>query len=178
MKRSGFNLQQESSRQVKEEVVEVQVVIECTKKKATGRRRKKLARRRAGEKKSEESVKRQKLEDDTEKEELRVHMDIVLKEDIAIGIESLDTSYSIVDWKTQVISKNLMFYEIIRGDGSSKCYKIFSETLNDFDRQDVLELYRVVKERYKSLSPEGYDRLLWGDLITLFDSSKEDEIWK
>ncbi|GKA48033.1 hypothetical protein Tco_0740991 [Tanacetum coccineum] len=53
---------------------------------------------------------------------------------------------------------------------------INSAMLDDFDRQDVLDLYRLVKERFESTSPEGYDRLLWGDLITLFEPSKEDEI--
>ncbi|GJW80524.1 hypothetical protein Tco_0144499 [Tanacetum coccineum] len=53
-----------------------------------------------------------------------------------------------------------------------------SAMLDDFDRQDVLDLYRMVKERFETASPEGYDRLLWGDLITLFEPSEEDEIWK
>ncbi|GKD85413.1 hypothetical protein Tco_1356567, partial [Tanacetum coccineum] len=51
----------------------------------------------------EESVKKQKLQDDAEKEELRAY-------------------------------------------GSSKNYKIFSEMLDDFDRQDVMDLHRLVKE--------------------------------
>ncbi|GJT14666.1 hypothetical protein Tco_0861708 [Tanacetum coccineum] len=41
--------------------------------------------------------------------------------------------------------------------------------LDDFDRQDMVDLYRLVKERFETTSPEGYDRLLWGDLITLFE---------
>ncbi|GJW46167.1 hypothetical protein Tco_0077813 [Tanacetum coccineum] len=49
---------------------------------------------------------------------------------------------------------------------------------DDFDRQDMVDLYRLIKERYETISPEGYDRLLWGDLITLFEPSEEDEIWK
>ncbi|GJT67795.1 hypothetical protein Tco_1019275 [Tanacetum coccineum] len=44
--------------------------------------------------------------------------------------------------------------------------------------QDVLDLYRPVKERFETASPEGYDILLWGDLITVFEPSKDDEIWK
>ncbi|GJX69916.1 putative ribonuclease H-like domain-containing protein, partial [Tanacetum coccineum] len=67
---------------------------------------------------------------------------------------------------------------IIRADESFKHYKIFSAMLDDFYRQDVLDLYRLVKERFETTSPEGYDRLLWGDLITLFEPSAEDEIWK
>ncbi|GJU20730.1 hypothetical protein Tco_1154072 [Tanacetum coccineum] len=41
----------------------------------------------------------------------------------------------------------MMYYQIIRADGSSKNYKIFSEMLDDFDRQDVVDLYSLVKER-------------------------------
>ncbi|GJV29890.1 hypothetical protein Tco_1386338 [Tanacetum coccineum] len=125
-----------------------------------------------------ESVKKQKLEDDAEKEELRACLNIVLGDDIAINVESLATKYPIVDWKTHFLTENMMYHQIIKADGSSKNYKIFSEMLDDFDRQDVVDLYRVVKERYETISPEGYDRLLWGDLITLFESSEEDEIWK
>ncbi|GJR16710.1 hypothetical protein Tco_0965237 [Tanacetum coccineum] len=77
-----------------------------------------------------------------------------------------------VDWKTHVLSEDKMYYEIIRANGSTKSYKIFTEMLDDFDRQDVLDLYRLVKERFKTASPEGYDRLLWEDLITVFEPKK------
>nr|GEW52507.1 hypothetical protein [Tanacetum cinerariifolium] len=50
------------------------------------------------------------------------------------------------------------------GKLKSKC-----AMLDDFYRQDVLDLYRLVKERFETTSPEGYDRLLWGDLMTLFE---------
>ncbi|GJS76673.1 hypothetical protein Tco_0726554 [Tanacetum coccineum] len=95
----------------------------------------------------EESVKRQKLEDDAEKAELKSCLEIVPGD--ADTIESLATKYLI----------------------------IFSVML-DFDRQDVLDLYRLVKERFETTNPEGYDRLLWGDLITLFELNEEDEIQK
>ncbi|GJW91300.1 putative ribonuclease H-like domain-containing protein [Tanacetum coccineum] len=99
-------------------------------------------------------------------------------DDEGVNVESLATKYLIVDWKTHVLSEDKMYYEIIRGDGSTKFYKIFTEMLDDFDRQDVLDLYRLVKERFETASPEGYDRLLWGDLITVFEPSEDDEIWK
>ncbi|GJX15071.1 ribonuclease H-like domain-containing protein [Tanacetum coccineum] len=44
-------------------------------------------------------------------------------------------------------------------------------------RQDIVELYRLVKERYSSSKPEGYDLMLWGDLHTLFEPDEESEIW-
>ncbi|GJZ03602.1 hypothetical protein Tco_0536877 [Tanacetum coccineum] len=70
-----------------------------------------------------------------------------------------------------------MYYKSSEGDGSSKNYKILSEMLYDFDRQDIMELYRLVKERYSSSKPEGYDLMLWGDLHTLFEPDEESEIW-
>ncbi|GJU53051.1 putative reverse transcriptase domain-containing protein [Tanacetum coccineum] len=141
-----------------------------------GIKKKSLARKRAGEKQSEESTKRQKIEDDVEKEELKAYLDLVPREEFAMEIESLATKYPIVDWKTHVLTENFMYYQIFRADGSSKNYKIFSEMLDDFDRQDVLDLHRLVKARYMTSSPEGYDLMLWGDLKILFEPDEEDEV--
>ncbi|GJZ07415.1 hypothetical protein Tco_0541208 [Tanacetum coccineum] len=127
---------------------------------------------------NKESVQRQKVEDDAEKAELKACLEIVPGDDSAVNIESLATKYPIVDWKTHILAEDIIYYQIIRADGSTKNYKIFSAMLDDFDRQDMLDLYRLVKERFETTSPEGYDRLLWGDLITLFEPSEEDEIWK
>ncbi|GKE20246.1 hypothetical protein Tco_1431758 [Tanacetum coccineum] len=137
--------------------MDFEVVKDSRKGKAEGSRKKTVARKRIGEKLDDESVKRQKIEDDDEKEELRAYLDIIPEDDEAVNVESLATKYPIVDWKTHVLSEDKMYYEIIRGDRSTKFYKIFIEILNDFDRQDVLDLYRLVKERFETTSPEGYD---------------------
>ncbi|GJS06056.1 hypothetical protein Tco_0362852 [Tanacetum coccineum] len=182
MKRSGFDLQQESSKPVEEEIVQQDDVIaeqavKESSRTAGGRRKKSLARKRARETLSEESAKKQKLEDDTEKEELQVYLNIV-PEDESLDVESLATKYPIVDWETQILANDKYYYQIKRADGSVKHYKLFSAMLYDFDRQDVLELYRLVKERFQIASPEGYDLLLWGDLKTLIEPNEEDEIWR
>ncbi|GJT21786.1 hypothetical protein Tco_0891723 [Tanacetum coccineum] len=170
MKRSGFDLQQEF---VKKD--EASSFVQ--KQPARGSRKKSLARKRARETLSEESAKKQKLEDDTEKEELQVYLNIVPEEE-SLNIESLATKYPIVDWETQILANDKYYYQIKRADGSVKHYKIFSAMLYDFDRQDVLELYRLVKERFQTASPEGYDLLLWGDLKTMIEPNEEDEIWR
>ncbi|GKC58906.1 hypothetical protein Tco_1086504 [Tanacetum coccineum] len=122
------------------------------------------------------TVKRQKMDVETEKEDLKGYLDIVPREEFAEDVESLSTKYSIVDWKTCVLTENFMYYQIFKGDSSSKNYKVLSEMLEDFDRQDVKELYRLVKERYSASRPEGYDLMLWGDLHTLFEPDEENEI--
>ncbi|GKB41033.1 ribonuclease H-like domain-containing protein [Tanacetum coccineum] len=93
----------------------------------------------------ESTRKTQKLEEDAEKEELKGFLDIIPREEVPIEVESLSTKFPIVDWKTCALTKNFMYYQIFRGDGSSKNYKILSEMLEDFDRQDVEELYRLVQ---------------------------------
>ncbi|GJX47998.1 hypothetical protein Tco_0273188 [Tanacetum coccineum] len=122
--------------------------------------------------------KRQKLEEDAEKEELKGFLDIIPREEVPIEVESISTKFPIVDWKTYILTETFMYYQVFRGDGSSKNYKILSEMLKDFDRLDVEELYRLVKNRYSASSPEGFDLMLWGDLHTLFEPDEEDEIWK
>nr|GEV69666.1 reverse transcriptase domain-containing protein [Tanacetum cinerariifolium] len=106
-------------------------------------------------------------EDDAEKEELRSCLDIVPVDDIAVRNKEVS-----------VTLKYMMYYQIIRANESSKNYKILIEMRDDFNRQDIRDLYTLVKERYERTSPEGYDLLLWGDLITLFEPSEEDVIWK
>ncbi|GJX28082.1 hypothetical protein Tco_0236161 [Tanacetum coccineum] len=95
MKRSGFDLQQESSKQVEEEIVQqddviAEQAIKESSRTAGGRRKKSLSRKRARETLSEESAKKQKLEDDTEKEELQFYLNIV-PEDESLEVESLAT---------------------------------------------------------------------------------------
>ncbi|GJY29320.1 hypothetical protein Tco_0405087 [Tanacetum coccineum] len=172
MKRPGFDLQKQPAEEEKLQK------NDDSSKPSGGSRKKTLARKRASEKQSEEGAKRQKMEDDTEKEELKAYLDIVPGEEFAMDVESLSTKYPIVDWKTHILTIFFMYYQIIRADGSSKNYKIFSEMIDDFDRQDVIDLHRLVKERYVTTSPKGYDLMLWGDLKTLFEPNEEDKVWR
>ncbi|GJX61639.1 putative ribonuclease H-like domain-containing protein [Tanacetum coccineum] len=134
------------------------------------------SKKRSREDSVKDNATKQKLEDDAEKKDLRDSVYVVPRDDVAIDVESLATKYLIVDWKTHVLIENMMYYQIIRADGSSKNYKIFSEMLDDFDRQDVLDLHRLVQQRYDTTSLEGYDLLLWGDLKIIFEPNEEDEI--
>nr|GEZ51613.1 hypothetical protein [Tanacetum cinerariifolium] len=75
-------------------------------------RKKTLARKRAGGNDSQESVKKQKLEDDTEKKELKAYLDIVPEDEFVMEVKSLATN----------------------------------EMLDDFGRQDVMDLHRLIKK--------------------------------
>ncbi|GJT94289.1 hypothetical protein Tco_1083134 [Tanacetum coccineum] len=159
-----------SAERMEEEDVATQKEMKEVSKETIAKRKKSIPRK--------STRKRQKMEEDAEKEELKGFLDIIPREEVPIEVESLFTKFPVVDWKTCVLTENFMYYQVFRGDGSSKNYKILSEMLEDFDRQDVEELYRLVKEKYSASRLEGFDLMLWGDLYTLFESDEEDEIWK
>ncbi|GJT60995.1 hypothetical protein Tco_1004528 [Tanacetum coccineum] len=81
----------------------------------------------------------------SEKAELKRFLDIVPREEVPIEVESISTKFPIVDWKTYVLTETFMYYQVFRGDGSSKNYKILSEMLEDFGRLDVEETIQFVK---------------------------------
>ncbi|GKD69098.1 ribonuclease H-like domain-containing protein, partial [Tanacetum coccineum] len=151
--------------------------MESSKKEATSSKKRQKADP------DDENVKRQKLEDTAEKEGLKAYHKIVPDEDRAVNYETLATKYPIVDWESQIIGSYLQgndssYWKITRADGSSKFYKVFSIMLEYFDRQDLVDLHRLVKEMSASRALEGYDLILWGDLKTMFEPSEEDDVWR
>nr|GEZ45407.1 hypothetical protein [Tanacetum cinerariifolium] len=85
---------------------------------------------------------------------------------------------SIVEWKIHKEGKK-SYYQIIRADGGSKLYLVFSLMLKSFDREDVENLWKLVKAKHGSTRPEeGYERVLWGDLKVMFDPYVKDDVWK
>ncbi|GKD29139.1 hypothetical protein Tco_1239917, partial [Tanacetum coccineum] len=62
----------------------------------------------------------------------------------------------------------------------SDIYMSFGAMLKDFTREDLIELYRLVMQKYGTNRPEdAYDRVLWSDLRTMFDPPlNEDAIWR
>ncbi|GJZ33729.1 hypothetical protein Tco_0579165 [Tanacetum coccineum] len=70
-------------------------------------------------------------------------------------------------------------YQIIREDHTDVVYVNFQVLLNDLTRDDLKELYRLMMLKYGDSRPEEeYERVLWGDLKTMFDPpSTEDAVW-
>ncbi|GJT35232.1 hypothetical protein Tco_0925651 [Tanacetum coccineum] len=89
-------------------------VVKGNKDKAEG------SKKRTREELDEESVKRQKLEDDAEKAELKLCLEIVSYDDKAVNFEPLATKSPIVDWKIQILGEDI-YYQIKRADRSYKC---------------------------------------------------------
>ncbi|GKD15838.1 hypothetical protein Tco_1204996 [Tanacetum coccineum] len=136
--------------------------------------------KRTGEELEQESIKKQKLDEDKETTELQRLMEVILEEEeVAINAIPLAAKpLTIVDWKIHKEGKK-SYYQIIKADGSSKTYLMFSHMLKSFDREDLETLYKLVKTKYGSTKPvEDLDLVLYGDLKTMFQPHVEDNVWK
>nr|GEW99169.1 hypothetical protein [Tanacetum cinerariifolium] len=135
--------------------------------------------KRAGEELEQEITKKQKVEDDKEKAELKQLMETIpYEEKVAIDAIPLAVkSPRIVDWKIHK-EKKKSYYQILRADGKSQMYIIFSQMLKIFNKEDLEDLYKLVKARYRSTRPvENLDYLLWSDMKIMFKPHVEDEIY-
>ncbi|GJV30225.1 hypothetical protein Tco_1386673 [Tanacetum coccineum] len=124
--------------------------------------------------------KKQKLEEDKETTELQRLIEVVPdKEEVAIDAIPLETKPPrIVDYKIPKEGKKTC-YQIIMADGSSKMYLVFSHMLKSFNREDLETLWKLVKAKHGSTRPEeGYERVLLGDLKTMFDPHAEEQVWR
>ncbi|GJW71152.1 hypothetical protein Tco_0128069 [Tanacetum coccineum] len=136
--------------------------------------------KRAGEELEQESTKKQKVDEDKDTTELQSLMKVIPdEEEVTIDVIPLAVkSPSIVDWKIHKEGKK-SYYQIVRADGKSQMYRVFSQMLKSFTREDLEDLYKLVKAKYGSTRPvEDLDLLLWGDLKTMFEPHVEDQIWK
>ncbi|GJZ62695.1 putative ribonuclease H-like domain-containing protein [Tanacetum coccineum] len=88
----------------------------------------------------------------------------------AMNPTPLDTKSNIVaNWKIFQQGERSI-YHIIRANGADTFYMSFGAMLEDFIREDLIELYRLVIQKYGTNRPEDvYDRVLWSDLGTMFD---------
>ncbi|GJQ99028.1 uncharacterized mitochondrial protein-like protein [Tanacetum coccineum] len=128
----------------------------------------------------QESTKKQKVEDDKEITKLKQCLEIILDEeevtidDVPLAVKSP----RIVDWKIHKEGKK-SYYQIVRADGKSQMYMIFSHMLKSFDKEDLEDLYKLVKAKYGSTRPmEDLDLVLWNDLKNMFEPHVEDTVWR
>ncbi|GKD62805.1 hypothetical protein Tco_1300314 [Tanacetum coccineum] len=148
-------------------------------KKAKGSSRKKsIGRKRAKDKQEQESYKRQRVEDDKEEEKLKKCFELAKEEEIAINAIPLATKVPVVGFKIHTRRKP-GYYEIFIADGSSKLYHVFNQLLSEFDKEDLVNLWKLVKAKHRDNNPEeDFERVLWGDLRVMFEPDVESEVWR
>ncbi|GJS18269.1 hypothetical protein Tco_0412741 [Tanacetum coccineum] len=176
IKRLGIELEQESSKKQKtvrseevpviqenvEELVIVKEEVIAKPVKKTGKRHKTVARKRrfsqATPKGDDEDSEYEK-----ENEQLSLYLTIASDEDKEVDYEILDQKSPIIEWKSKYYGLNQCLMKL------------------KFQRrliEDLCALYQLVMDRYQDEIPQGFDRILWEDLTTMFHPIELDEVWK
>ncbi|GJQ99356.1 hypothetical protein Tco_0522341 [Tanacetum coccineum] len=150
MKKKDSSKGEEIKQESKEEVKEEDKDEENTRKRKHGTRKKMKSRKRR--------FKQDTSQDDPsdiekENDELRLCLTIAPDEDKEVDYEVLDKKYPIIDWKTENLGTKPQF------DESKRLEEI---NLNVVTRNKI---------------PEGFDKVLWGDLIVMFNPDEQDEFW-
>ncbi|GJZ02304.1 hypothetical protein Tco_0520265 [Tanacetum coccineum] len=166
----------------KEEVKEENKGEESTRKRKLGTRKKMKSRKRR--------YIQNTSDDDSEKEndELRLHLTIVPDEEKEVDYEILDRKYPIKEWKTECLGtkpqtdkaehlEEIKQNVVIRSNGQKRYFSTLIRVLSIFDREDLNAVYQLVMDRFQDEIPEGFDRVLWGDLMVMFNPDDEDKFW-
>ncbi|GJU30334.1 hypothetical protein Tco_1173923 [Tanacetum coccineum] len=177
----GEEIKQESKEEVKEE----DKGEENTRKRKQGTRKKMKSRKRRFKQDTSQDD-----PSDTEKEndELRLCLTIAPDEDKEVDYEILDKKYPIIDWKTENFGTKPQFDEskrseeinlnvVTRSNGQKRSFSTLMRVLSVFDREDLDAVYKLVMDIYQDKIPEGFDKVLWGDLIVMFNPDEQDEFW-
>nr|GFB98851.1 hypothetical protein [Tanacetum cinerariifolium] len=93
-------------------------------------------------------------------------------------VEALQVKYPIIDWEIHTEGPK-KYWKIIRVGCITKAYQTFEDILKGFDREDLVALWNLVKERFSLAEPsEDKERALWVELKRLFEPDANDVLWK
>ncbi|GJY09339.1 hypothetical protein Tco_0377524 [Tanacetum coccineum] len=181
-KRGGLSKSEVIKEDTKEEVKDEDKDEESTRKRKLGTRKKMKSRKRR--------YIQHTSEDDTDKEndELRLCLKIAQDEEKEVDYEILDRKYPIIDWKTECFGtkpqpdeaksiEEINLNVVTRSNGQQRHFSVLTSVLSIFDREDLNAVYQLVMNKYQDEMPEGFERVLWGDLMVLFNPDEQDEFW-
>ncbi|GJU22609.1 hypothetical protein Tco_1155951 [Tanacetum coccineum] len=81
-----------------------------------------------------------------------------------VYVEALQVKYPIIDWEVYT-KESRKYWKIIRVGNHTESYQFFEDMLKFFDRDDLVMLWNLVKERFSSTEPtDDKDRTLWVEL--------------
>ncbi|GKE26164.1 hypothetical protein Tco_1441548 [Tanacetum coccineum] len=148
------------------------------------------SKRDAEEELDQESSKRQKTDESSElaeeprdkeadelsQEELQQMMIIVLEQ--GMNVEALQTKYLIINWEIYTEGTR-KYWKIIRVGNHTEVHHFFDDMLRDFDRDDLVILWSLIKEKFNSTKPtDDKEREIYVELKRLFEPDTNDELWK
>ncbi|GJX95201.1 hypothetical protein Tco_0349787, partial [Tanacetum coccineum] len=105
-----------------------------------------------------------------------------------VDYEILDEKYPIIEWRSEYLTtkpqndetkeiEDVYLNVVIRSKRQRRYFSTLMAVLSILDRDDIYAIYQLVMNRYQDEKPEGFDKILWGDLIIMFNQSGNDEFW-
>nr|GFB01652.1 hypothetical protein [Tanacetum cinerariifolium] len=128
---------------------------------------------------AQKAAKRRKLSEEAqEAKDLRKRLEVVDDEDDDVFIEAtpLARKVPVVDYHI-VLVDNKPGFKIIKADETHQLYISFTTLLKNFDREDLENLWGILKKRFSTSKPTNFsDEYLLLTLKTMFE--KPDAIWR
>ncbi|GJT66183.1 putative ribonuclease H-like domain-containing protein [Tanacetum coccineum] len=123
-----------------------------------------------------------------EDDDLKMCLHIAPDEDKVIDVEILDHQYPIVEWKSFYLTtkpqydptkplEDAYLNMVTRSNGNKRFFRTLMGVLSIFDREDLKAVYELVMEKYQDEIPEGFDTMLWGDLMIMFNQGNTADFW-
>nr|GEU69877.1 hypothetical protein [Tanacetum cinerariifolium] len=131
--------------------------------------------KRKGLRLEQESAKKIKTSEEVSEEDLKEMMQLVPVE--KVYIEALQVKHPIIDWEIHSEGQR-NYWKIIRLGGSTAVYQFFVDMLKHFDREDLIQLWTLMKETVSiRQSTSNKEKELWVELKRLFELDFEDQLW-
>nr|GEX19270.1 hypothetical protein [Tanacetum cinerariifolium] len=130
----------------------------------------------------QKAAKRRKLNEEAqEAEDLKKRLEVVDDEDDDVFTEAtpLARKVPVMDYEIILINNKPRF-KIIKADETHQLYISFITLLKNFDREDLENLWGIVKERFSTSKPTNFfDEYLLTTLKIMFEKpDRQDAVWK
>nr|GEX15491.1 integrase, catalytic region, zinc finger, CCHC-type, peptidase aspartic, catalytic [Tanacetum cinerariifolium] len=131
---------------------------------------------------AQKAAKRRRLREQAKEDEnLKRQLEVVVDEDDDVFIEAtpIGTKVPVVNYEIVMIN-NKPRYKIIRADDTHQLYTSFITLLKFFNREDLEDLWKIVKARFSTSKPTKFsDDYLLVTLKTMFEKTDaQDVIWR
>nr|GEX91906.1 hypothetical protein [Tanacetum cinerariifolium] len=124
---------------------------------------------------SEEVPEDVKTLDEVLEEKVKEMMQLVPIEEVYV--EALQVKHPIIDWKVHTEGQR-SYWKITRLGGSSASYQFFVDMLKHLDREDLNQLWALMKESLSIRPPTNDKEMeLWVELKKLYEPDNEDQLW-
>nr|GEW58870.1 retrovirus-related Pol polyprotein from transposon TNT 1-94 [Tanacetum cinerariifolium] len=131
---------------------------------------------------AQKAAKRRRLREQAkEAEDLKKQLEVVPDEDDDVFIEAtlIGTKVPVVNYEIAMIN-NKPRYKIFRVDDTHQLYTSFITLLKNFDREDLEDLWKIMKTRFSTSKPTNWtDDYLLATLKHMFEKTDaQDVLWR